>query len=222
MNVRVFLRMLCLLCLPLAVSAQAKDPDQPIVNVTKIADAPPSNYAYIVKYHVDDAPAGSDYETGSLHIIYSDKTEVIEKLPPKQKSTADNVVYDEVGITDLKLSEDRRTIAWTENFANGGTSYSIPMVLAIYRSGKNLVEIQQGQMVWNWMFVDSGKRIATVWGPVHGSDIGDYQLYDTETGRMIERAIGDKKIESKDGTIHGVGPGAPAWVKEMEKLQNGG
>ena len=218
----VVLQLFCLLCLPVAVFAQTKDADQPKITITKIDGTVPANDAWIVKYYVDEPSPGSDYETGSLHIIYSDKTEVVEKLPPKRKSTADDVEFNEVGITDPKSAEDKRTIAWTEQFENCCTSYSIPLVLAVYRAGKNIVEIQQGEMVWNWMFVEGGKNVAAVWGPLHLSDIGDYQLYDTETGRMIEEVIGDKEVEGKDGTIHGLGPDAPAWAKELEKQQNGG
>jgi len=223
MRVKVFFPMFwLLLCVLVPAQAQTEDADQSKIMITKIDGAVPANDAYIVKYYVDEAPPRSDYETGSLHITYSDKTEVVEKLPPKQESTADNVVFNEAGITDPKLADDKRTIAWTENFENCCTSYSIPLVLAVYRSGKNILEIQQGQMVWNWMFVDGGKRVAAVWGPVHGSDIGDYQLYDTETGRMIDEVIGDKETEAKDGTLHGLGADAPAWAKKLEKQQNGG
>ncbi|HEX9111162.1 MAG TPA: hypothetical protein VF845_06750 [Terriglobales bacterium] len=222
MKMRVILPMFWLLCLPVVAWTQTKDADQPKITITKINGTVPASDAHIVKYYVDDRTPGSDYETGSLHIIYSDKTELVEKLPPKQKSTEDNVVFNEVGITDPKLADDKRTIAWTEQFENCCTSYSIPLVLAIYCSGKNIVEIQQGQMVWNWMFVGGGKRVAAVWGAVHLSEIGDYQLYDPETGHMIEEIIGDKEIEGKDGTVHGVGPDAPAWAKELEKHQNGG
>jgi len=220
MKMRVILPMLWLLCLPVAAWAQTKD--QPKITITKIDGTVPANDAYIIKYYVDEATPGSGYESGSLHVIYSDKTEVIEKLPPKEKSAADNVVFNEVGITEPKLAADRRTIAWTEQFENCCTAYSIPLVVAIYRSGKNIVEIQQGQMVWNWMFVDGGSRVAAVWGPVHLSDIGDYQLYDAETGRMFEEVVGDKEVAGKNGPYHGLGPSAPAWAKELEKLQNGG
>jgi hypothetical protein len=67
------------------------------------------------------------------------------------------------------------------------------------------------------MFVESGKRIAAVWGPVHSSDIGDYQLYDTETGRMVDEVFATAEVEGKSGTVHGLGPTAPAWAKKLER-----
>jgi|SRR5208282_35196 len=219
MKMRAILPMFWLLCLPVATCAQTKEADQPKISITKIDGAVPSNDVYIVKYYIDKATPGSDYETGSLHIIYSDKTEVVERLRPKEKSTADNVVFNEEGISEPKVAADKRTIAWTEQFDNCCTSYSIPLVLAIYRSGKNIVHIQQGLMVWDWMFCDGGKRVAAVWGTVHFSDIGDYQLYDTETGHMIDEVIANEEVEGKNGPIHGLGPGAPAWAKELGKQQ---
>jgi hypothetical protein len=214
--------MFCVACLAIAACAQTKDADRPKITIAKIDGDVPANDAHIVEYRVEGPPPGYSYETGNLRITYSDKSEVVAKLPPRGKSAPENVVYNQVGITEPKLGADRRTIAWTEQFENCCTSYSIPLVVAIYRSGRKIVEIRQGQMVWNWMFVDSGKRLAVVWGPVHLSDIGDYQLYDADTGRMIEEVIGDKEIAGKNGTYHGLGTDAPAWAKELEKLQNGG
>lgn len=187
---------------------------QPKITITKIETKAPSKSGRIVKFCVNEAPPGSGYETGSLHIVYSDGTEVIQKLPPKQESTKDSIVFNEVGINAPKLADDMRTIAWTEDFDNYGTSYSIPLVLGVYRSGKNIVEIQEGQMVWKWTFVDGGKRVAAEWGPVHSSDIGDYQLYDSETGAMIDEVFGDAEVE---GGVHGLAPNAPKWAKELEK-----
>jgi len=203
-------------CLHLSVCAQTKDASQPKISVTKIDGVVPANDAHIVEYHVDTAAPGSGYETGSLHITYSNKTELVVKVPPKEKNAADNIVSNEEGITSPKMAADKRTIAWTEQFDNFN-SYTTPRVLAIYRSGKNIVNIQQGQMVWGWMFCDDGKHVAAVWGPVHFSDIGDYQLYDTETGHMIDEVVADAEVEGKDGTVHGLGTDAPAWAKELEK-----
>jgi hypothetical protein len=208
-----------LACLPLSAWTPANSADQPKISTTSIDGKAPAADACIVKYYVEKAAPDSGYETGSLHILYSDKTEVVEKLPAKRKSSEDSDVFNEEGITKARAAEDRRTIAWTEQFDNCCTSYSIPLVLAVYRSGRDIVEIQQGQMVWDWMFVDGGKRIAAVWGPVHFSDIGDYQLYDTETGRMIDEVLANAEVAGKDGTVHGLGPNAPAWAKQLESHQ---
>jgi hypothetical protein len=202
---------LWLLCFSVLACARTKDRDQPAVSTTRIHGSAPGGDAYIVKYYIDEAFPGSGYETGNLHIVYSDKTEVVEKLRPKEKSTENNIVRNEEGITDPKVAPDRRTAGWTENFDNCGTSYSIPLVLAIYTSGKSILHIQQGQMVWYWTFRDGGKRVAAVWGPTHGPEVGDYQLYDVKTGRMLSEVYGDAKTQS-------LRPGAPEWARQTEKL----
>ncbi|MFI5113894.1 MAG: hypothetical protein ACHP7J_02035 [Terriglobales bacterium] len=204
---------LWLLCLSVVAGAQIKDRDQPAVSTTEIHGSAPGGDAYIVKCYVDEALPGSGYETGSLHIVYSDKTEVVETLPAKQKSTEDNIVFNEEGITDPKVAPDKRTVGWTENFDNCCTSYSVPVVLAIYTSGKSILHIQQGQMVWYWTFRDNGKRVAAVWGPTHGPEVGDYQLYDVKTGRMLSEVYGDAKTQS-------LKPDAPEWARQTEELSH--
>jgi hypothetical protein len=200
-----------LLCLSVLACAETTDRDQPAVRMSEIRGSAPGGDAYIVKCYVDEALPGSAYETGNLHIVYSDKTEVVEMLPAKQKSTEDNIVFNEEGITDPKVATDRRTVGWTENFNNCCTSYSVPLVLAIYTSGKSILHIQQGQMVWYWTFRDGGKRVAAVWGATHGPEVGDYQLYDVKTGRMLAEVYGDEKTQS-------LRPDAPKWARETEEL----
>ena len=219
MMIRVILATLWLVYLPLAAWAQPSRADQPKIAITRIDGTVPAADAYIVRCYIDKAAPGSGYETGSLHVVYSDQTEVTERLRPKEKGSKDSVVFNETAFAEPRVGEDKRTIAWTEQFENYGTSYSIPLVLAVYRSGNNIVEIQQGQMVWNWMLLEGGKRLAAVWGPVHSSDIGDYELYDTETGRMIDEVFADAEVAGKNGTVHGLGANAPVWAKQLEALR---
>ncbi len=200
-----------LLFLSVLVCAETKDGDQRSVSRTEIDGSAPGESAYIVKCYVDEKPPGSAYESGNLHIVYSDQTEVVERLTAKKESTENSIVFNEEGITDPKVAPDRRTAGWTENFDNCCTSYSVPLVLAVYTSGKSILHIQQGQMVWYWTFRDGGKRLAAVWGPTHGPEIGDYQLYDVKTGRIVSEVYGDAKTQS-------LRPKAPAWAKETEKL----
>ncbi len=200
-----------LLFLPVLANAQTTDRYQPAVGTTEIHGRVPGGDAYIVKCYVDEAPPGSGYETGNLHIVYSDKTEVVERLQAKQKSTERNDVFNEKGITDPKIAPDKRTAGWTENFENCCTSYSIPLVLAIYTSGKSILHIQQGQMVWYWTFRDGGTRVAAIWGATHGPEVGNYQLYDVKTGRLISQVFGDEETQS-------LKPDAPEWAIETERL----
>jgi hypothetical protein len=212
--VRLFLAFfLTLLLLPGLTRAEQLKHSQQLqegVSVTEIQGPAAAETAHIVKYYVDKAAPGSDYETGSLHIVYTDGTEIIEKLPPKEKSTEANTVYNQEGISDLEVAADKRTIGWTEMVDNCCTSYSVPLSVAIYQSGKEVLHIQQGQMVWYWTFLDGGKRVSVVWGPTHGPEVGDYQLYDAKTGRMLSEVFGKEDIQA-------LAPDAPEWAKLVEE-----
>jgi hypothetical protein len=210
MKVEAFVRCFCFGLLLTSLCAQTADGDQPAVKFTEIKGSLPAKNACIVKDYVDKPSPDSGYETGNLHIVYSDKAEIVETLRPKQKSTEKNIVYNQEGITDVKVAPDKRTIGWAETFDNCGTSYSIPLVLAIYRSGDTILHIQQGQMLWYWAFRDGGKRVAAVWGPTHGPEVGDYQLYDVKTGRLVSEVFGDPTTQSLSAD-------APEWAKETER-----
>jgi hypothetical protein len=155
-------------------------------------------------------PPGSGYETGNLHIVYSDAMEIVETLLPKEKSTEKNVVYNQEGIEDVKVAADKRTIGWAMTFDNPLQSYSTAIALAIYRSGNTILQIQQGQALWYWTFRDGGEHVAAVWGPTHGAYGGDYQLYDAKTGHLVSEVFGDPATQSLNAD-------APEWAKETER-----
>jgi len=202
-----------MMMLPLAAGAQKVD--EAFQHKTDSANPTPAAGSYIVEYYVEEAAPGSAYETGPLHIIYSDGLDVVHKLPPKKESTDREIVQNQEGISDPQLAEDKKTIGWTETFDNVGTSYAVPLVLVLYRSGKIIRKIQQGQMVWSWAFVDGGKKVAVVWGLTHGPEVGDFQLYDVNTGRMLSEVFGDSDIQ-------GLKPNAPKWAKKLEEQLNNG
>ena len=52
--------------------------------------------AQITKFFIAEAASGSGYETGPLHIIYSDGTEIVQTLPPLKPSTDKEIVFKEV------------------------------------------------------------------------------------------------------------------------------
>jgi hypothetical protein len=213
MEVKNILIFFCVVILPALAYAQTTDGDQPTVTITKMQGAVPAATAHIVKYYLDKPTPDSGYDTGNLHIVYNDGTEVVENVPPKVKSTITECLINTKGFDDLKLAEDRRTIGWTELFDNCATSYSIPEVLAIYQSGKTVFHISQGQMLWYWTFLDFGKHVTAVWGFTHGPGVGDYQLYDVKTGQMLSEVFGDAETQSLD-------PNAPEWAKQTEQQMN--
>jgi len=137
-----------------------------------------SQAAPITKFFIAQPAAGSGYETGPLHIIYADGTEVVQTLPPLKPRTDKEVAFNAVGFSGVELAQDRETLGWTINVENCCTSYSIPVSVVVFWHKQVLHTFSQGQMVWSWMFLDGGKQVAVVFGATHGPEIGDYRLYD--------------------------------------------
>jgi hypothetical protein len=193
-------------CVPVLSSAQSSATQ----HKTKIA----SQDLQIVRAFIEDPIKDSGYETGPLHILYSDGTEVIKDLPPLERSTQKEVVFNDVAFTDVQLAEDRQTIGWTINVENCCTSYSIPMRVVVLRGKNVLHSFAPGPMIWGWMFVQGGARVALVVGPTHGPEVGDYQLYDVTTGKLISEVWGDEDTQA-------LKPKAPAWaVRLQDHLHN--
>jgi len=181
------------------------------VNITQIKSHTPAATAHIQKYEIDEAATDSAYKTGKLRIIYDNTEEVIETPPPIHKSTDTNHVCNVIGFSDPKIAEDKRTIGWTEQQAGNGcfaTAWTSGEIF-VYRSGKTVLHISQGQAVWFWMFRDGGKHLAAVWGPTHGAEVGDYQLYDAATGKVTSETFGNPDTQS-------LAADAPEWAKQTE------
>jgi hypothetical protein len=196
--------------MPAIACAQSSTDDWPATKLTQIQSAPPSKKAQIVRYHVAKSPSSSDFETGDLYIVYSDGTEVVEKIAPQARERTGSIVHSQRGIINPKVAENRRTIGWAETFDSCCTTYPIPEVLTIYQSGKTVLRIQQGQMLWYWMFLKQGRQIAAVWGTTHGPQVGDFQLYDVQSGKMIAEVSGDVETQSLNSQ-------APEWAKQVEQ-----
>ena len=164
----------------------------------------------IARYYIDQPHPGSRYETGSLHIVYEDGADVVMKLPPLQKSTEKEAVFNEIGFSDVKLAEDKQTIGWTIDVENCCTSYPLPSELVVFRGGHILQTFDNIRMIWSWMFVRGGERVAVVSGFSHGPEVGQYQLYDVETGKLLAEVWGDEKLQA-------LKPDAPRWAKLLEE-----
>lgn len=168
-----------------------------------------SQTSAIRRFFIEEPQKDSGYETGPLHIIYSDGTEIVKALPPLEASTEKKTVFNAVGFSGVQLSEDRQTLGWTVNVENCCTSYSIPLSLVVLRNKRDLRTFDQGQMVWSWMFVKGGEQVAVVFGPTHGPEIGDFRLYDVKTGKLISESWGDEDTQA-------LKPSAPEWAKLLQ------
>ncbi len=120
---------------------------------------------------VSRASCGAD---GKAHIIYSDDS---EKIVDAQKG--------QVGCEHLILASDDSTVAWSVLVKNCCTSYPIPTTIIVYRKGKQKM-ISPGQMIWDLRFIDGGKRLAVLSGPVHG-DPSAATLYDAHKARVLAK-----------------------------------
>lgn len=169
-----------------------------------------SQTAEITRFFIEESKKDSNYETGPLHIVYDDGTEVVKSLPPLEASTDTEVVFNDVGFSDVHLAADQQTLGWTIDVENCCTSYPIPLRVVIFRHRKVLRTFEQGQMVWSWMFLGGGKRLAAVFGPTHGTEVGDYRLYDVQSGKLLSEVFGDESAQT-------LSPDAPEWAKVLEE-----
>lgn len=178
-------------------------------SVTSLQTKDASQTAQITKFFIAQPAAGSGYETGPLHIIYSNGTESVQTLPPLKASTDKEMVFNAVGFSGVELAQDRQTLGWTINVENCCTSYSIPLSVVVFQHKQVLHTFRQGEMVWGWMFLEGGKQVAVVYGPTHGPEVGDYRLYDVKTGKLLSEVSGDADTQSLKSD-------APEWAKLLQ------
>jgi len=203
------------LSVPIVCVAQTNETAESDAHRTSKHNTQPSAGARITKFYIAEAAPNSGYETGPLHVIYSDGAHVIQELPPLQKSTAKVTVFNTVGFSQAQLAADRQTLGWTVQVENCCTSYSIPLSVVLFRSGRVVRTLGNGHMVWNWMFLQDGKQVAVVTGFPHGPEVGDYELYDVATGKLLAEVSGDEEIQ-------GLKPDAPEWARSLEERLHGG
>jgi hypothetical protein len=188
-------------CLPVWTSAQFMGTQRKATRTSQTAE--------IAKFFIEGPNKDAAFETGPLHIVYGDGTEVVKKLPPLKASTEKETAFNAVGFSGVQLAEDRQTLGWTVNVENCCTSYSIPLRVVVFRHRQVLHEFDQGQMVWSWMFRQGGEQVAIVFGPTHGPEVGDYRLYDVLTGKLLSQVLGDYDTQA-------LKTNAPDWAKQLE------
>ena len=120
---------------------------------------------------VSRAYCGKD---GKAHLVYRDGAALTAPGEPKQ-----------VGCDHVTVAMDGRTVGWSVLVENCCTSYTIPIAVVVYRNGKQAV-ISPGQMVWEWRFIEQGKRVAVLSGPVHGEATAA-DLYDAHNGKALSK-----------------------------------
>jgi hypothetical protein len=144
------------LSIPMLVVAQTNGTGESDAHRTDKHNTQPSAGSKIIKFYIAEAAPNSGYETGPLHVIYSDGAHVIQELPPLKKSTAKETIFNAVGFSQVQLAADRQTLGWAIQVENCCTSYSLALSVVLFRSGRILRSISTGHMVWSWMFLQGG------------------------------------------------------------------
>jgi hypothetical protein len=96
--------------LVIVAAAQAADPHPAALPANVSAGSRPTADAHVVRLFIEKP---DEYETGSLHIVYSDGTDVVETVPPKAEPKAED---SQAGFSDLEVASDQKTAGWGETY----------------------------------------------------------------------------------------------------------
>lgn len=180
---------------------------------TPVAGRVPSQDARIKDYGTGVTPYASNGQTGNLLVRYSDGTTVLVwKAPGKRVSMpAEGTPEDDelIGVDQIKVAKDKRTMGWAEMAAPCCESYPLPISVGIYQSGKRVLHIGGPGMLDYWSFLDKGRNIVAVWGPAHGPQVLEYQIIDLKTEHVIASVTGDPETQELD-------PDAPGWALQAQ------
>ena len=91
----------------------------------------------------------------------------------------------QVGVEQVALSRDHRTVGWAALYPNCCTSYPIPLELVLLRSTGARTVIRGDLPVWQWGFAADGKSVVIREAPVHGAAPAVYERRDIRTGHVI-------------------------------------
>lgn len=129
---------------------------------------------------------------GSVHILEAGGKDIVV---PKEK--------DQVGSSDVKIADDKKTVGWEALEDNCCTSYPIALSVVIWKDGKVRQRLGDGMMIYDWRFWEGGKQVAFCSGTVHGDSGGHCELHDVESG---------KTLDTIDGHLTG---DSPAWARGL-------
>jgi hypothetical protein len=159
------------------------------------SDHPPAKDAHIVSFHVNPE--------GTLHIIYSDGTEV-EILKERGRFAYGEHTLTQETFSDIQVAEDHQHIGRLADYMICQQSYPCAAELVIYQSGHKPKYIPPpAGIIWKWWFGDGGKQVLVQSGFPHGDETGAYALYDTDTGQKLATFSPTEKKK------------APNWVRQL-------
>ena len=133
--------------------------------------------------------ASCDHD-GKVRLVYSTGAPHLVSPEPGQ-----------VGCDHVAIAPDKHVVAWSVLVDNCCTSYPIAGMVVVLRDGHKAV-IRSAQSVWDWRFVQDGKQLAILSGPVHGGPT-EATLYSTRDGKQSAAWNGEGK--------------APEWAQGWEE-----
>jgi hypothetical protein len=138
--------------------------------------------------------------TGGMRIVQTNGRVVHVKKETGQSET-----------DDIRIAPDRRAVGWLALFPNCCTSYPIPLQLVVWSAGRRRSFRGIGVPVWQWRFVDGGRRVAFAQETVHGGFSIHYEMRDVASGRLV--AQWEPEYGSDNAVLAQQDP--PPWVAEL-------
>lgn len=117
----------------------------------------------------------------------------------------------QVGFAQVAIAPDGLSVGWVGLKQNCCTSYRIPTRLTVYVQGTQHTFEGEGLPVWQWRFLEAGKRVAFHQETVHGGLGMHYELHDVATGRLL--AEWSPEIDQRGHALPKQSP--PKWVTEL-------
>lgn len=131
-----------------------------------------------------------DAKSGRIHIVDVSMKDV-EVLPDK----------DQVDAAQPKLADDNLTAGWLiESKVDDGTSYPIPLCLAIYREGRVIRRFTTGMAIGDWQFVNAATQVAFSTNTLHGDHPAHFELRDVLSGKLLSQYDQDSSLPAPDWT----------------------
>lgn len=119
---------------------------------------------------------------GHLRILTSEQRTLV--VPKGGSPKAGGSFGEQTAFGTPVLSDDRRAVGAQAMFENCCTSYDVPLQLVIYSSGTTH-RFEGGLAIFDWHFVDGGRRVAFSQQPVHFACSVHWELRDIATERLV-------------------------------------
>jgi hypothetical protein len=185
---------------PSIATAQSK-PDPSVPNRPPHRSATPAQNAHIVKY---DANGGD----GPLRLSYSDGT-IVEIPRERGRVKEGDETLPQVEFSEIQVADDRVHIGWLADYLICAQSYPCHISPVVFRAGHrpSYLDSHQG-VVWDWAFLAGGEQVVVHSGLPHGDAVGQYTLYDSDSGRRRGSFVPDDEKP------------APKWVQALQSREN--